>query len=175
MEDYMTASMKKTIVIISFLFFIPAIFVGASGRSMDPSSTAFSELQNRKWLLAEVKNGPDVISIIRDGVPKEIYTLVIQTDRLVGSGGGNNFFASYTVGENYAISIGRIASTRMMPIFEMKEFTEYDYFLHLERADRWTLRNGKLELHTYDKNRAEIILIFVDESSEAATVLYRHG
>jgi heat shock protein HslJ len=174
MEEYMTASMKKTIVIISFLFFIPAIFSGASG-NMDASNTAFSELLDRKWLLAEVKNGSDVISIVRDGVPKEIYTLVLQTSRLVGSGAGNNFFASYTVSENYAISIGRIASTRAMPIFEMKEFTEYEYFLHLEKADRWTLRNGKLELHTYDKNRAEVILIFIDESSEAATVLYRHG
>jgi heat shock protein HslJ len=151
--------MKKNITIILLLVLIPVVFSCASGAKA-MSNVTFNDLQDKDWYLAEVKKMSASISIDRTDISKRIYTIRFKTARLFGTGADNAFFARYTTGKNNALSIGRVASTRAAPLFEMKDFTEYEYFQHLERVDRWDFRNGNLELHTYDENRAGVILIF---------------
>jgi len=152
--------MKKIIIYFLLIALVPAVFSCASGNKAAGNVT-FSELQDRDWYLAEVNKTPASISIDRTGVSRRIYTIRFQTARVSGAGADNAFFARYTTGKNNAISIEVIANTDLAALYEMKDFTEREYFQHLERTDRWDFRDGKLELHTYDENRAEVILIFI--------------
>jgi heat shock protein HslJ len=159
MEEHMVATVKKTIVTFSLLAFIPAVFSYAAGRMIEGNVT-FSEVQDRLWKLEEIRNGSTAVSIDRTNVLKDIYTVKFQKGRLIGSGADNSFFASYTVGENHVLSIGKIGSSRVAPLYELKNFTEREYFMCMEKVNRWDIHDEKLELYTYDKNGAGIILIF---------------
>ena len=156
----MNINTRRAIIIILLIFFILAAFY-LSKRVKDVNDVTFSEVQGRFWNLAEVKNGSTVISIERTDTRKDIYTIKFESNRLTGSGADNLYFASYTTGKNHILQIGRIASTRVAPSFEVKNFTEYEYFQHLERVSRWYLHDGKLELHIYDENGAAVVLVFV--------------
>ena len=155
----MIITVKKDLLLIALFICIPAVFSYANG-SRVAGNVTFSEVQDRVWNLAEVKSGSGVISIDRTNGSKVIYSVKFQIGRLFGTGADNSCFASYTAGEDNALSIGRVVSSRVVPLFEMKNFTERDYFMCLERADRWDLRDGKLELHSYDKNGVRVTLIF---------------
>ncbi|MDR2576410.1 MAG: META domain-containing protein [Treponema sp.] len=155
----MIITMKKNLMLIALLVCIPAVFSYANGNRV-ASNVTFSDVQDKIWSLAEVKNGSTVISIDRTKASKSIYTVKFQMGRLIGTGADNSCFSSYTAGEDKALSIGKIVSSRMAALYEMRTFTERDYFLSLEKTDRWDLRDGKLELHTYDKNGIRVILIF---------------
>jgi len=152
--------MKKSIAIISLLIFIPASFTYAKGTN-GVNDITFSEVQGRYWNLTEVKNSSGIISIVRANVPIDIYTIKFESKRLTGVGAVNFYFASFTIDENDSLSIKRIACTRVGTLYEMKDFTEYEYFQHLEKVDSWKLHDGKLELYTYDENGNEVILVFV--------------
>ena len=121
----------------------------------------FSEIQARYWDLAEVKNGSATINIDRTNIPIDIYTIKFESKRLIGAGAVNFYYAFYTKDGNNCLSIRRIACTRVGTLYEMKDFPEYEYFQHLEKVNRWNLRDGKLELYTYNENGDEVILIFV--------------
>jgi len=159
MEEHMIVTVKKNLLTIALLVCILAVFSYANGNRVAGNVT-FSEVQDKLWNLAEVKNGSAVISIDRTNGSKGIYNIKFQMGRLIGTGADNSCFASYTVGEDNTISIGRVVSSRVVPLFEMRNFTEREYFMCLEKVDRWDFRDGKLELHTYDKNGARLTLTF---------------
>ena len=159
MEEHMIITSKENLLLTALLVFIPAVFSYANG-SRIADNVSFSEVQDKVWNLEEVKNGSTVISIDRTRASKVIYTVKFQSGRLIGTGADNSCFSSYTAGEGKTLSIGKIVSSRMAALFEMRSFTEREYFLCLEKADRWNLRDGKLELLSYDKNGSRVILIF---------------
>ncbi len=128
---------------------------------LNANNTNFSEVQGRRWNLTEVKNKSATINIDRTNAPTDIYTVKFETAHLTGTGAVNFFSASYTARENNTLVILGIARIRDHTLYEMKDFTEYEYFRHLQRANRWYLRDGKLELHTYDEKGAGAILIFL--------------
>jgi len=128
--------------------------------NMNASNAAFSEAQGRRWNLTEVKNNAVTINIDRTNAPKDIYTIKFETAHLIGSGAVNFYSASYVARENHTLSIIRFARIRNDTLYEMEEFSEHEYFLHLQRATRWDIRNGKLELHTCDEYGARVIMIF---------------
>jgi len=158
MEEHMTVKVKKNLLLIALFICIP-VFSYANGNRV-AGKVSFNEAEDKIWNLMEVKNGAAVLSIDRTNGSKSIYNIKFQKGRLIGTGADNSCFSSYTVGEDNAISIEKIISSRVVPLFEMRTFTEREYFLSLEKVDRWTLIDGKLELHTYDKNNVRIILIF---------------
>jgi len=151
----MKTFIKKTIMII-ILLFVSAIF------SFAEDTVLFSRVQRMDWNLARVKTKSAVINIDRVKAQKEIYSIRFQENGMMrGRGAENIFFAPYTTGVNNTLSIRRIVSTYMVPIFETENFTEYEYFRHLERVYRWELRELKLKLYTYGENREEVILEFI--------------
>ena len=156
-EEDMIATVKNLLT-VSLLVCIPAVFSFAQSRVA--GTVNFNGVQDKLWNLAEVRNGSTVINIDRTNVKRDIYTIKFQKDRLIGAGAANAYFAPYTLGEDRVLSIGRIASSRLTASYEMKNFTERDYFMCLEKVDRWDLHDGKLELHTYDKNGAKVVLVF---------------
>jgi hypothetical protein len=157
--DNMNTIIKKNIIKLFLLIFIPVTFSCVGGVKAS-SNVTFTEIQDRQWNLAEVRNGSVTISIDRTNVPRMIYTIKFEKNRVIGTGAKNSYSARYIAGENHALVIGSIASDRAAPMFEMEDFSEHEYFLHLERVYRWGFRNGKLELHTYDENRNVVILVF---------------
>jgi hypothetical protein len=124
------------------------------------NNTAFSEAQGRRWNLTEVINKTAIINIDRTNTPKEIYTIKFESAHLIGSGAVNFYSASYVARENHTLSIIRFARIRNDTLYEMESFSEYEYFQHLQRVNRWDIRDGKLELHTCDEDGARVILIF---------------
>jgi hypothetical protein len=128
--------------------------------NIDVNNTAFSEVTGRHWNLTEVKNKSATISIDRSNAPVDIYTIKFESAYLIGAGVVNFFSASYIARENHTLSIIRFASIRNDTFYETENFTEYEFFRHLQRSNRWDLRNGKLELHTYDDNGIRVILVF---------------
>jgi len=128
--------------------------------NIDVNNTAFSEVKGRHWNLTEVKHKSAVINIDRTNAPIDIYTIKFETAHLTGAGAVNFYSASYVARTNHTLSIIRFARICSDTLYEMENFTEYEYFQHLERVNRWELCNGKLELHTYDEYGARVILIF---------------
>jgi len=123
-------------------------------------NTAFSEVQGRRWNLTEVRNKSATINIDRTGAPIDIYTIKFESAHLIGEGAVNFYSASYVARRNHTLSIIKFARIRSDTLYEMENFTEYEYFQYLQRVKHWDLRNGKLELHTHDENGAGVILIF---------------
>jgi heat shock protein HslJ len=175
----MNNKMKKTITIIT-MFLIPAIFSFADDiPTTDMDVVPFSRIERIDWNLAEVrktstavikdktdrtaeaKNMSENIVIDRTKVQREIYSIRFQEGRVHGRGADNIYFAPYTADENNTLSIKKIAGTRMVPLFEMENFSEYDYFQYLEKAYRWEFHDWKLKLFTYDKDNEEAVLEFV--------------
>jgi hypothetical protein len=173
----MNNNIKKTIMKITLLL-IPAIFSFA-----DDVQTAdivpFSKVERIDWNLAEVKSTPKAVTkdradrtleakkpsaaivIDRSKAQREIYSIRFQEGRVQGRGADNIYFAPYTAGENYSLSIQRISGTRMLPLFEAGNLSENDYFRYLEKVYRWELHDQTLKLYTYDKNNEEVVLEFV--------------
>ena len=128
---------------------------------LNEDNVPFSRIQRMDWNLTEVKTKSAVIIIDRTKARGEIYSIRFQENGILrGRGANNAYFTPYTINENNFISIRKIIGTYMVPIFEMENFTEYEYFRHLERAYRWEFHDWKLKLHTYDENKEEVILEF---------------
>ena len=155
----MNINIKRTILKITLLL-VPAIFSFADDVAI-ADNVPFSRVQRIDWNLAEVKKGSSTITIDRDKVQREIYSIRFQEDRIRGRGADNIYFAPYFAGVNNFLSIRSIASTFMVPLFETENFSEYEYFRHLERVYRWEFHDWKLKLHTYDENKKEVILEFI--------------
>jgi heat shock protein HslJ len=120
----------------------------------------FNNILNKDWSLAEVRKGTNIITLDRTNVPTNIYTIKFEIKHLFGAGAPNRYGSIYTEGENQTLSIGRIWSTRMSPLYEMDDFKEYEYFKCLEKVTRWYLCNGNLELYSSTENDTQVILIF---------------
>jgi hypothetical protein len=158
MEDYMSAALKGTILSTALLL-VSAIFSYANGSS--EQGTTFDKIRNKDWNLEEVKNRSAAVIIDRTKAQREIYSVRFEDDLIRGRGAANVYFAPYSAEEDYSISIGIIAGTRMAPIYEMGNFREYEYFRYLERAYRWEFHDWRLKLSTYDESGNEATLEFI--------------
>jgi heat shock protein HslJ len=155
----MKTNIKKTVMKITLLL-VPSLFSFA-GDTPGGDDVSFSRVQRIDWNLAEVKKRAQTVVIDREKAQREIYSIRFQDGRVRGKGANNIFFAPYTEGKNNSLFIQRIAGTYMVPLFEMENFTEYEYFRCLEKTYRWEFQDWKLKLYTYDENKEEAILVFI--------------
>jgi len=128
--------------------------------NINENNTIFSEVQGRHWNLTEVKKMSATVNIDRTESPIDRYTIKFESTHLTGAGAVNFYSASYVARQNHTLSILKFGHIRDDTLYEMEDFTEYEYFRHLERVNRWDFHDGKLELHTYDENKTRVILIF---------------
>jgi hypothetical protein len=155
----MNTGIKKNIMKLT-LFLVAAVFSFA-GDIPAAADVPFSRVQRIDWNLAEVKNGSTTVIIDRSGVQREIYSIRFMEGRIRGRGADNIYSAPCTAGENNSLSIGKIAGTYMYPIFEIENFSEYEYFWRLEKVYRWEFRDYTLKLYSRDENNGEVILEFI--------------
>jgi hypothetical protein len=159
MEEFMNTNVIKTMIVIT-LIFILAIFSYADDSSIT-NSVFFSKIKRIDWDLTEVKSESATVIIDRTKAQREIYSIRFQEDRIRGRGADNIYSAPYNLGVNNSLSIQRIARTYMVPIFEMDNFRETEFFQYLERVNRWEFQDWKMKLHTQDENGTEVILEFI--------------
>jgi hypothetical protein len=126
----------------------------------DLNTPAFSEVQGRYWYLTEVRKKSSTININRTQAPLNIYTIKFEAAYLIGRGAANLFSAVYTARQNHAFSVAKFGRICGDALYEMENFTEYDYFQHLQRANRWELHDTGLNLHTYDEDGGAVVLVF---------------
>jgi heat shock protein HslJ len=146
-------------MIITLLLF-SAIFSYADDSSI-ANSVLFSKIHRIDWNLAEVKSETSTVIIDRTKAQREIYSIRFREGRIRGRGADNIYSAPYSLGVNNSLSIQKIACTYMVPIFEMENFRETEFFQYLERVNRWEFHDWKMKLHTQDENGMEVILEFI--------------
>ncbi|GBU28611.1 hypothetical protein R84B8_02171 [Treponema sp. R8-4-B8] len=156
----MNIVIKRAIMIITLILF-SALFSFAED-ILNDDNVPFNNVQRIDWNLDVVRTKSAVIIINRAKVKREVYSVRFQENNMLrGRGADNVYFAPYATSANNFLSIRKIVSTYMVPLFETEIFTEHDYFRHLERVYRWELRDLKLKLYTYDENKGEVILEFI--------------
>ncbi|GGP02566.1 hypothetical protein GCM10010992_07560 [Cloacibacterium rupense] len=118
----------KNIVLALF-----ALIVVASCASQMGKSSKQEVVTNTQWTLADQVSG------------SKIPTLNIEDKRISGNGGCNNFFAEATVdAKTGTFLIGNVGSTKMA-CNDLK--TEQNFFNLLEQANKYTVKDGYLELY----------------------------
>jgi len=158
--------MKKLTGIYLCAVFVLAALVFAScagGASAKESKAVFNDVLGKEWILLEVRTQGKTVSIDRNkldaGFPNGAFTIKFEEDRVNGVGAPNRYFGPYTV-SNKTISIGTVASTMMLALFEPEELKEHEFFDYLSNAKRWDLQSGKLELYSTNSSGAETVLVF---------------
>ena len=151
--------MKLLQKILVFFIFAAPLF------STCRSTPDFADATGKEWLLTEIRTQGGNIMIDRNelknsGFGGNVFSLVLDTDRISGMGAPNRYFAPYTLGEGQSITIQNIAGTLMAPLFEPEKLKEHEFFIYLQNAYKWDLAKGQLELHTRKENRTEAILVF---------------
>jgi heat shock protein HslJ len=91
----------------------------------------------------------------------DVFTLVIDEERISGKGAPNRYFSPYTLGDDQEIAINPIAGTLMMSIVESEGLQEREYYGYLEQVNQWLLTQDKLELYSETPEGDPIILVFI--------------
>jgi len=150
----------KNNVLITVLFVLLALtFVSCK------STPKFSDVTGKEWLLVEIKSDTQGLTFDRKNLKNEgfgeIFTLNFDGERISGVGAPNRYTAPFKVEKNQVISIKLVASTLMAPIREPERLKEQDYFTYLQNAYKWNFtKEGKFELYSKNKDKAEAVLIF---------------
>ena len=172
MEKKMIRKRKKILVwtgLLLLVLLLPSCAGGAApagepvpaGEPAPQNKASFDDVLGRDWVLDEVKIGNSAVRIDRTKPgAANVYTLRFEAERLGGVGAPNRYFGPYTLGDDNALSIGTVASTLMAALFENEDLREHDYYGYLNKAYRWDLQNGKLELYTRSETGTEVVLIY---------------
>jgi heat shock protein HslJ len=128
------------------------------------ASSSFDEVQGKVWVLDELvsESGKTVINrqkLESDGLG-DVFTLVVDGERISGKGAPNRYFSSYILGNNQEIFINPIAGTLMMSIVDPEGIQEQEYFDYLGQVNQWLLTGDKLELYSETPEGDPIILVF---------------
>ena len=116
-------------IILAFFAFIAL----ASCATQVGKSSKQEVVTNTKWTLTDQVSG------------SKTPTLNIEDKRISGNGGCNNFCAEATVdANNGTFLVGNVGSTRMA-CNDLK--TEQNFFNLLEQANKYTVKDGYLELY----------------------------
>ena len=149
-------------ILKKILFVVLTIFFVFSCTGTPPASIDMTELFGKDWMLLEVRSSTGTVRIDRAaGGTGGIYTINFDAERISGIGAPNRYSFLYRAQTNGGLVIERGGiSTRMAPLFEMRDLSEHDYFGYISRINRFELQNGTLFLFSSTDNGAETVLIF---------------
>jgi len=151
--------MKSIILIVAILLFFSVAFFFALG-FLTVNNTYLFKFQGKNWYLYEVIIGTDIIRIDRDGKPSLFYTIMFNTERFTGIGAYSRYFGPYSVKKDHSLFLRKVTSTRLGSKYETDAFNEREYFIYIERVNRWDIRLGKLELYSSNEDGTQVILIY---------------
>ena len=104
-----------------------------SCRSLPKFGKKQTSIVNTQWTLAEAGSSP------------KVATLNVETNRISGTGGCNNYFADVVLNaKNGSFVAGSVGSTRMACT---NMTSEQNFFDLLAQVNRYNLNNGVLELY----------------------------
>jgi heat shock protein HslJ len=155
----------KNFVNTMVLLTLAAIVASCAGApKSSEQADNFSGVRGKDWNLAEVRAGQERIVINRaawagEGFA-ELFTLRFEADLVSGAGAPNRYGAPYSLSANNAISIGMIRGTLMAPFREPEELKEHEFFALLQKAKKWNLAGGNLELYSEKEDGTEAVLVF---------------
>ena len=164
--------MKSTIVLVMAALILQAIVPGLSfgaashegANATQESRADFTDVQGKEWILLELRSPGKTINIDRAKMEAAnmggFYTISFSGNQVNGQGAPNRYFAPYYAGSNQSLSISSIASTMMLSLVEPDGLKESDFFGFLNRAARWDVKSGKLELYSTTGTGTEAILVF---------------
>ncbi|MCL2479504.1 MAG: META domain-containing protein [Treponema sp.] len=155
----MSAKMKKILLASAVVFMVLAVQSCATNQAQGPKD--ISIIQGKDWYLDEVKSSQTFISIDRTNSSGDVFTLMFDTERISGIAAPNRYFGPYTAGDNQTLTLSRMGSTLMAPLYEFNDLKEQDYFNYLEKVTGWDLINGKLELYTLDGSGNDTTLVYI--------------
>ena len=125
---------------------------------------AFSAALGTELRLAEVWIGGRNTGFNRNALAAEGFadgfTLEFDTERITGTAAPNRYFAPYTLGQGNAVSIGAVAQTQMIALFEPEQLREDDYLFFIQNVYRWDFVGGNLELSSRDRGGQGVRLVF---------------
>ena len=166
----------KNISVLAFsaLFILPALLfpLFANGAAAHENRVTFKDVEGKEWILSEIKGPGKSVILDREKLISEnfggVYTIIFRegdnpnAGQVNGMGAPNRFFGPYTLGNNWALSLGHLASTMMMAFREPDGLSESEYFAFLSRVTGWylSLREGKLELYSSNSDGVEATLVF---------------
>jgi heat shock protein HslJ len=144
-----------------------AITAGACTGGAAARGAEFGDIQGKEWKLAGIRTAAGDSAFNRGTLEKEgfggAYTLRFDGERLSGMAAPNRYTGPYALGEGQTLEIKRIASTLMASLTEPSALKEAEYFAYLEKAGRWALVEGRLELHTESPGGESAVLVFTNE------------
>jgi heat shock protein HslJ len=154
--------MKKIIMaLFCAAFFLPAFPQGARGAPAQEGGITFRSVEEKEWLLSEIKSPGKATVIDRKELEAAnmggFFTISFRDGRASGTGAPNRYFGPYAAGGNRSLSLGNVASTMMAAFMEPPMLKEGEYFDCLSKVARWDLREGRLELCSAD---GETMLVF---------------
>jgi heat shock protein HslJ len=136
----------------------------AGGASVKETEVPFSAILGTEWKLAGIRTASGFVRYDRQKLEAEgagdVYTMQFNGG-ITGKASPNRYFGPYELGEGHVITIGNMAGTLMANIAEPIELKEHEYFAYLARVNRWTLKDGQLELYTVDSAGHETVLVFI--------------
>lgn len=136
---------------IKYYFFIviPVIFMSC-GAAKNGSDSNHS-LEGSFWLLQTLEGK----TISHPDDPRPIgFELQETENRIVGFGGCNNFFGTYSLTQPDKIDFSPIGATKMACL--MTTFNENDFFAVFDKTTHYNIRDGILTLFQGDKELATL-------------------
>jgi heat shock protein HslJ len=139
---------------------------GTGGSTGAVLSGSIAAIGGKEWKLVELKTSTKSFKIDRKKLEADgygdLFTFSINGERVSGRAAPNRYTAGFKTGDNNALTILAPASTLMASIYDPQGIREREYFDYLIRVKRWSLNQGKLELHTADGEGKEAVLIYVN-------------
>jgi heat shock protein HslJ len=153
-------------LIKKIVFFLAAAMMisACSGGPAVRSGISFADVQDKDWVLTELKTASGTILIDRQKMEAinlgSAYTLRFDPERLTGTGAPNRFTGPYTAGKGRSLSIGPAAATLMMSLVQPEGLTEREFFDYLAKVTSWDLLEGRLELNSSSESGGAAVLVF---------------
>jgi hypothetical protein len=123
----------------------------------------FSELEGKVWKLTEIRGAAFVYldrAILEQAGQGDFFTLSFTGGQYNGRAAPNLYRGPYERGAGAAIRLKAAAATLMAGLVEIEGLSEDEYYGYLERTERWTARQGMLELHSAAPDGSTLTLFF---------------
>jgi heat shock protein HslJ len=152
----------RTFINISILATAALIAAACAGV---PRGAGFDDIRGKEWKLAGLRTAAGDRGFSRRALEEEgfadAFSLKFDGERISGMGAPNRYFAPYELGEGQTLEIKHLAHTLMASFKEPAALKEAEYFALLEKAVRWALAEGRLELSTETSGGAPAKLVFI--------------
>ncbi|MDR1363687.1 MAG: META domain-containing protein [Spirochaetaceae bacterium] len=143
----------------SFVFFSCAALPQRTGEEfiilenppVADSGVVFSEITNIVWELREIQVNYGKTELDRQAMAAndlgDSFTLQFTEEGVNGKAAPNRYFSTYELQHKHDFRLRPIVGTLMAANINIGGLMENEYYWYLQRANRWELVNGNLELY----------------------------